>query len=51
MPAPVRRCVWRCSPFIARELTLPNAGVGRLQLRVRTGEFDAQTVSLGIPVR
>jgi copper transport protein len=37
--------------FVARDLTVPNAGIGRLQLRVRTAEFDAETVSLDIPVR
>jgi copper transport protein len=49
VPVPLRRT--GPGQFVARELAVPNAGIGRLQLRVRTAEFDAETVSLDIPVR
>jgi copper transport protein len=37
--------------YVGRDLSVPSAGVCRLQIRVRTGEFDAESVTLDIPVR
>jgi hypothetical protein len=37
--------------YVGRDLSIPSAGVCRLQIRVRTGEFDAESVTLDIPVR
>ncbi|HVQ93676.1 MAG TPA: copper resistance protein CopC [Mycobacteriales bacterium] len=49
VPIPLRRT--GPGQYIARDLAVPAAGVCRLQLHVRTGEFDAATSTLDIAVR